>query len=139
MKLRMSNEGNAGIGGGPRGDLFVVVNVKDHDLFEREGNDLFFEISVPVTQLVLGTSVRIPILDGRTDLKIPSGTQSGTKFRLKGKGIKNIKGFGQGDMYVIVNVDIPTSISKEEKTYFESRATARNDKSRLDQNLESLI
>ncbi|MEK9727020.1 MAG: molecular chaperone DnaJ [Candidatus Margulisiibacteriota bacterium] len=138
MKLRMSNEGNAGIGGGPRGDLFVVINVKDHDLFKREGNDLYFEVTVPVTQLILGTTVRVPVLEGKSDLKIPGGTQSGTKFRLKGKGVKNIKGFGQGDMYVIVTVDIPSSITKEERAYFENIAMLRNDKERLDQTLNRL-
>ena len=138
MKLHVSSEGNAGIGGGPRGDLFVVINVKDHKFFQREGNDLFIDISVPVTQLVLGTNVRVPILEGQTDLKIPSGTQAGTKFRLKGKGIKNIKGFGHGDLYVIANVDIPTSLTKEERTYFEGIAKARDDKNRLKQSIDSL-
>lgn len=138
MKLRVSDEGNAGIGGGPRGDLFVVINVEEHRVFKREGNDLYIDIPVPVTQLVLGTSVRVPILEGQTDLKIPAGTQASTKFRLKGKGIKNIKGFGQGDLYVVINVDIPSSLSKEERAYFENIASLRNDKDRLSESINSM-
>ena len=83
MKLRISGEGNAGIGGGPRGDLFVVVTVKEHAVFHREGNDLFIEIPVPVTQLVLGTKARVPILVGETDLKIPAGRKSWNEVPLK--------------------------------------------------------
>ncbi|MGA0242219.1 MAG: DnaJ C-terminal domain-containing protein [Candidatus Marinamargulisbacteria bacterium] len=139
MKLRVSGEGNVGIGGGPRGDLFVVITVQDHALFNREGNDLFFELSVPVTQLVLGTTVRVPILQGQTDLKIPSGTQSGTKFRLKGKGIKNIKGFGQGDLFVVIKVDIPTRITSDERDHFKAIATSRNDHDRLIQTIDALL
>ena len=139
MKLRVSGEGNAGIGGGPRGDLFVVVTVKDHDVFHREGNDLFLEVPVPLSQVVLGAVLRIPTLDGKTDLKVPSGTQPGTRFRLKGKGIKNIKGFGQGDLYVIVNVDIPTNLSKEEKDCFEKISNLRDDEKRLANVLDALV
>ena len=84
------------------------------------------------------SSFCIPILDGRTDLKIPSGTQSGTKFRLKGKGIKNIKGFGQGDMYVIVNVDIPSTLTKEEKECVEKISIIRNDENRLVNSLKNM-
>ena len=138
MKLRISGEGNAGVGGGPRGDLFVVITVKEHAVFHREGNDLFIEIPVPVTQLVLGTKARVPILAGETDLKIPAGTQAGTKFRLKGKGIKSIKGFGHGDLFVVVNVDIPTSLSSEEKTHFQQISALRNDESRLKKSIDSL-
>ena len=139
MKLRMSGEGNAGIGGGPRGDLYVVITVKDHDVFEREGSDLFIEIPVPVTQVILGTTVRVPILGGQTDLKIPAGTQPGTKFRLKGKGIKNLKGFGHGDMYVIVNVDVPTSLSADEKKHVQQISELRNDEDRLHDALKNMV
>ena len=99
---------------------------------------MYIDIPVPVTQLVLGTSVRVPILEGQTDLKIPAGTQASTKFRLKGKGIKNIKGFGQGDLYVVINVDIPSSLSKEERAYFENIASLRNDKDRLSESINSM-
>ena len=139
MKLRVSGEGNAGIGGGPRGDLFVVVTVKEHDVFHREGNDLFLEVPVPLSQVVLGATLRIPTLDAKTDLKVPAGTQAGTRFRLKGKGIKNIKGFGHGDMYVVINVDIPTNLSKDEKACFEKISQLRDDEKRLASVLEALI
>jgi len=139
MKLRVNGEGNVGIGGGPRGDLFVVVTVKDHAVFQRDGNDLFLDVPVPLSQVVLGTTLRVPTLDGKTDLKVPSGTQPGTRFRLKGKGVKNIKGFGSGDLYVVVNVDIPTNLSKDEKECFEKISKLRNDEKRLASVLESLV
>lgn len=139
MKLRVSGEGNAGIGGGPRGDLFVVITVKDHNVYHREGNDLILEVPLPLSQVVLGAVLRIPTLEGKTDLKVPAGTQSGTRFRLKGKGIKNIKGFGHGDMYVVVNVDIPTNLSKDEKECFEKISKIRNDEKRLESILDSLV
>lgn len=138
MKLRVSGEGNAGIGGGPRGDLFVVINVSDHKIFERDGNDLFIEIPVPVTQVILGTTLRVPTLSGQSDLKVPSGTQPGTKFRLKGKGIKNIKGFGHGDLYVVINVDIPSSLSSDEKKHFQQISKLRNDEERLEKVLKNM-
>ena len=138
MKLRMSGEGNSGIGGGPRGDLYVVITVKDHKIFTREGNDLYIEVPIPVTQVILGTKIRVPILGGQTDLKIPAGTQPGTRFRLKGKGMKNVKGFGHGDMFVIVNVDIPSTLTKEEKACVEKISTIRNDEDRLVNALKSM-
>ena len=138
MKLRVNGEGNAGIGGGPRGDLFVVITVKDHKVFTREGNDLIIEVPIPLSQVVLGATLRIPTLDGRTDLKVPSGTQPGTRFRLKGKGIKNIKGFGHGDMYVVINVDVPTNLSKDEKEHFQKISQLRNDEDRLIKTLNNM-
>ena len=131
MKLRMSGEGNSGVGGGPRGDLYVVINVEEHKIFHREGGDLYLEVPVPVTQVILGTTIRVPTLTGQTDLKIPAGTQPSTKFRLKGKGVKSLKGFGHGDLYVVVNVDIPSSLSKDEKQFFEKISSIRNDEDRL--------
>lgn len=139
MKLRISGEGNAGIDGGPRGDLFVVITVSEHNVFHREGNDLILEVPVPLSQVVLGAVLRVPTLEGKTDLKVPAGTQAGTRFRLKGKGIKNIKGFGHGDMYVIVNVDIPRSLSKDEKECFEKISKIRGDEKRLASVLDALV
>ncbi len=138
MKLRVTGEGNIGIGGGPRGDLYVVITVKDHDVFKRNGNDLYLDVPVPLSMAVLGATLRVPTLDGKTDLKVPSGTQPGTRFRLKGKGIKNIKGFGSGDLYVVINVDIPTNLTREEKDCFQKISKIRNDEERLSSVLESL-
>ena len=138
MKLRVASEGNAGMGGGPRGDLFVVINVSEHKIFQREGNDLYIEIPVPVTQVILGTVIRVPTLSGQSDLKVPSGTQPGTKFRLKGKGIKNIKGFGHGDLYVVINVDIPSSLSSDEKKHVQQISKLRNDEQRLEKVLKNM-
>lgn len=138
MKLRISGEGNVGIGGGARGDLYVVITVENHPIFKRENNDLILHITVPVTQLILGTTIRIPILTGHTDLKIPAGTQSGTKLRLKGKGIKHIKGFGQGHLYVIIQSNIPTQLTDKEREHVEAIAASRNDAQILNNYINSL-
>ena len=113
--------------------------MSDQNVFHREGNDLILEVPVPLSQVVLGAVLRVPTLEGKTDLKVPAGTQAGTRFRLKGKGIKNIKGFGHGDLYVIVNVDIPTSLTKDEKECFEKISKLRGDEKRLASALESLV
>lgn len=139
MKLRISGEGNVGARGGSRGDLFVAVTVAKHPLFHRDGNDLSMDIPIPVTQVMLGTVVRVPTLNGKTDLKIPSGTQPGTKFRLKGKGLKSLKGFGHGHLYVVVRVEIPMGLSSEEKQHVKAIASLRHDEDRLEKALNELI
>ena len=138
MKLRVSGEGNVGMAGGPKGDLYVVITVKDHHVFKREGNDLFIDVPVPVSQAVLGTAIRIPTLEGKTELKIPAGTQPGTRFRLKGKGIKKLQSYGHGDLYIVVDVQIPKNISSQEKSAFQTIADMRDDKKKLDQVLEKM-
>jgi molecular chaperone DnaJ len=117
--LRLANEGRPGYKGGPRGDLYVVVHVKPHNLFERRGDDILHETKISFPHAALGTKIDVPTLDGTANLKIPSGTQSGTVFRLKGKGITHLRGWGKGDQYVTVVIDTPTKLTRQQKKLLE--------------------
>lgn len=116
--LRLSGEGES-VRNGPSGDLFVVVHVRPHKIFQRDEDDVYLEIPISFSQAALGDEVNIPTLRGKAKLKIPSGTQSETVFRLKGEGISNIDGYGKGDQYVKVKVKTPTKLGKREKEIFE--------------------
>ncbi|HWQ56181.1 MAG TPA: molecular chaperone DnaJ [Bryobacteraceae bacterium] len=118
-RMRLSHEGQPGANGGPPGDLYVVLHVKEHPLFEREGNDLHCTVPVNVAQAALGDEVDVPTLDGPERLKVPEGTQNGAKFRLRGKGVPDVNGGSRGDLWVHVDVKIPTRLSKEQKKLFE--------------------
>jgi molecular chaperone DnaJ len=113
--LRLSGEGKPGIKGGPRGDLYVVVHVKPHDFFVRRGDNILYETSVSFPEASLGTKISVPTIGGEANLKIPSGTQSGTVFRLKGKGIPHLNGWGKGDQFVTVLVKTPIKLSRKQK------------------------
>ena len=119
MSMRIEGKGYAGYNGGPNGDLYIHVRVKKHEDFVREGDDIYLEIPISVTQAVLGDNIEVPTVYGNVSLKIPAGTQPNTKFRLKGKGAKNVRSRINGDQYVTVKVEIPTSLSSEEKSIFE--------------------
>ena len=120
MSLRMEGYGQSGYNGGMPGDLYIQFNVLDHPNFKRNGQDIILEIPLSVSQAALGDTIQVPTIDGPVDLKIPAGTQPGTKLRLKGRGTKNPKGgIGRGDQYVICNVLVPTSLSQEEKKLYE--------------------
>ncbi len=122
QKIRVTGEGNAGSGGGPRGDVYLAVQVADHPLFHRDGNDIYLELPTTYTQLVLGATVDVPTMDGKGDLKIPAGTQPDTKMRLREKGFPSVQGRGRGDQYVIVRLEVPRNISsKHKKTVEELR------------------
>ena len=114
-QLRMSGEGEGGLRGGPAGDLYIVIRVKSHDFFEREGNDIYCEIPLTFAQAALGDEIEIPTLREKVKLKIPAGTQTGTYFRLKGKGVPHLRGSGQGDQHVKVVVVTPSKLSEEQK------------------------
>lgn len=114
-QLRVSGEGEAGTRGGPPGDLYIVIRVKAHDFFEREGDDIFCEVPLTFAQAALGDEIEIPTLTEKVKLKIPAGTQTGTYFRLKGKGVPRLRGYGQGDQHVKVVVVTPTHLSDEQK------------------------
>ena len=114
-RLRSSGNGAAGLRGGPSGDLYVVLHVKAHEMFEREGDDLLCEVPVSIVQATLGADVEVPTLNGRALIKVPAGTQPGTVFRLKGKGVKNVQGYGHGDLHVRVAVEVPTHLSSLQK------------------------
>ena len=115
-RIRLSGEGEAGLRGGPAGDLYIFINVKDHSLFSREGNNLFMTMPVPMVKAILGGSVDIPSLDGKmARITIDSGTQSGHRLRLRGKGMPGLQGRGRGDMYVDIHVETPINLSSRQK------------------------
>jgi len=114
-QLRVSGEGEAGTRGGPPGDLYVVIRVKPHEFFDREGDDIYCEIPLTFTQAALGDDIEIPTLTEKVKLKIPAGTQTNTYFRLKGKGVPRLRGYGQGDQHVKVTVVTPTSLSDDQR------------------------
>lgn len=114
-RLRVRGEGEAGLRGGGRGDLYVAVNVRSHEIFQRQGENLYCEIPINFVQAALGTEVEIPTLEGRVSMKVPAGTQSGTTFRLKGKGVVQPGGSYRGDQMVKVIVEIPKNLSSEQK------------------------
>ncbi len=113
-RLRSSGNGEAGVRGGAPGDLYVVLHVKDHEIFERDGDDLLCEIPVSFVQATLGSELNVPTLQGQATIRVPAGTQSGTVFRLKGKGVKNVQGYGSGDLHVRVTVEVPTRLNEEQ-------------------------
>jgi molecular chaperone DnaJ len=114
-RLRSSGNGEAGTRGGPPGDLYVVLHVKAHEIFQRDGDDLICEVPVSFGQAALGAEIEVPTLDSRATIKIPAGTQPGTTFRVKGKGVKNLQGYGHGDLHVRIQVEIPTHLTAEQK------------------------
>ncbi len=110
-RLRSAGNGEAGYRGGPPGDLYVVLHVRPHDLFQRDGDDLLYEVPISFVQAALGAEIEVPTLDGKASIKIPAGTQPGTMFRLKGKGVRNVQGYGYGDLHVRVTIEVPTHLS----------------------------
>ena len=114
-RLRVGGAGEGGVRGGPPGDLAVVLHVKSHEIFERQGDDLFCEVPINFAQAALGAEIQVPTLGGKADLKVPAGTQPGTVFSLKGKGVKNVQGYGYGDLHVRVLVEVPTRLNAAQK------------------------
>jgi molecular chaperone DnaJ len=118
-RLRVAGEGEPGPNGGPAGDLYVVLDVKEHPFFERRGADLYCTIPLSIVQATLGTELQVPGLNGEERLKIPEGTQSGAVFRLKGKGLADPHGGGKGDLYYHVRVLTPTKLTREQRKLIE--------------------
>ncbi len=114
-RLRSQGNGEAGFRGGPAGDLYVVLFVKVHEIFKRDGDDLICDVPVSFVQAALGAELEVPTLEGRAAIKIPAGTQPATTFRLKGKGVKNLHGYGHGDLHVRVQVEVPTHLNSLQK------------------------
>ncbi|NGQ94141.1 molecular chaperone DnaJ [Brevibacillus sp. SYP-B805] len=114
-QLRVAGEGEPGINGGPPGDLYVILRVKAHEFFEREGNDIYCEVPITFAQAALGDEIEVPTVDGRVKLKIPAGTQTETFFRLRGKGVPYLRGSGRGDQHVKVRVVTPTKLTERQK------------------------
>ncbi len=116
--LRLSGQGEPGINGGPNGDLYINIRVKEHEFFERDGNDIYVELPVTFSQVALGCTIEVETLTGKVAMKIPAGTQTGTKFKLMGKGIANQSSGRTGNQYVIIKVVTPTKLTSEQKDIF---------------------
>ena len=129
-RIRLAGKGEAGTKGAGNGDLYLFINVYSHDLFKRSDENLFFECPISIADAALGTSIEIPTVDGgKAKIKIPSGTQSGKQFRLKGKGMPYMRGSGNGDLYVQVNTEVPVALNKEQKELLEKFREIENEKS----------
>jgi molecular chaperone DnaJ len=122
QRLRLRGEGEAGVAGGPAGNLDVVVHVQNHPFFRRDGDDLYCEIPVSFPTLALGGEIKVPTLDGEETLRVPEGTESGTVLRLRAKGMPSITGRGRGDLHVIVQVMTPRKLTREQKKLLEQLA-----------------
>jgi molecular chaperone DnaJ len=115
QQIRVSGKGEAGVNGGPPGDLYVVIQVRSHEFYEREGDNIYCEMPITFAQAALGDEIEVPTVHGAVKLKVPAGTQTGRVFRLKGKGSPNVRGYGQGDQHVKIRVVTPTNLSDRQK------------------------
>ncbi|UNC93939.1 molecular chaperone DnaJ [Candidatus Contubernalis alkaliaceticus] len=114
-RLRVSGEGEAGVKGGPPGDLYVILDVAAHEIFQRRGDNIYCEIPISFVMASLGGEIMVPTLEGKAKLRIPDGTKSGTFFKIKGKGIPRLRGMGRGDQHVKVVVDVPAKLTAKQK------------------------
>ena len=121
-RLRITGEGEAGVNGGPAGDLFVVIHVREHEHFERQGANLYSAVPVTFAQAALGAEIKVKTLEGEEDLKIPAGTQTGTVFRVRSQGMPNLGGRGRGDLFVAVTLITPKTLTKEQRKVLEQLA-----------------
>ena len=129
QSIQQRGQGNAGANGGPAGDLYVTVAIRPHPIFTRDGSDVYVEIPISFAQAALGDTLQVPTIDGRVEYKVPEGTQTGTMFRMRGKGIQNVNGRGRGDQYVRVNIEVPKNLSDKQKKLlreFEETSTDEN-------------
>ena len=123
VKLKIPGEGEVGVGGAPPGDLYIFLAVAPHQLFVRDGDDLLCEVPISIVQAALGTELKVPTMDGRAKLKIPAGTQTGKMFRLRGRGMPNLRGYGQGDQLVRVMIETPTKLTARQKELLQEFAS----------------
>lgn len=121
-RLRMSGEGEAGELGGPKGDLYIYINVRSHPIFTRDDGDIYMEQEINFAEAALGADIQVPTLEGDVTLTIPAGVQNGAKFRMKGKGVKSVRGYGKGDQYVTIKVVTPKNLTSEQKDLFKQLA-----------------
>ena len=122
-RIRYSEQGESGTNGGPPGDLYIILHVKEHPFFERDGKDLYCVVPISYAQATLGTELSVPTLDAEQKLKIPEGTQSGTRFRMRGKGVPSVNGHGKGDIFVEVRVQTPAKLTKRQRELLEELDT----------------
>jgi molecular chaperone DnaJ len=120
VRIRLAGEGEAGASGAPAGDLYVHVAIRPHDIFQRDGANIYCRVPIRMTQAALGGDVEVPVIDGtRAKVKIPAGTQTGDQFRLRGKGFSVLRSTARGDMYVQVAVETPHNLSKKQRELLE--------------------
>jgi len=131
-KLRIAGEGEAGLRGGPPGDLYVVVRVKPHKIFRRQGPDLMKEVPISISQAALGVEMEVETLDGNAKLRVPEGTQHGTTFRLKGHGMPYLRGSGRGDLRVTVKINVPKRLNPRQKELLAELARVSGEEAGLD-------
>lgn len=139
-RLRMQNEGEGGINGGPAGDLYIYITVSPHELFRRNGDDILCNVPVSMVDAALGAEIEVETLDGKIKLTVPAGTQSGTSFRLRGRGFPKLRGYGKGDQHVRVNVQTPTDLTPEQKDLlrkFDESVKATGEKSKTENKKDS--
>ena len=115
QSIALRGQGDAGMNGGPSGDVIVTVSVRPDSIFQRDGYDIWVNVPITYTQAVLGADITVPTVDGKVEYTVPEGTQSGTKFRLRGKGVQYLNGRGRGDQYVVVTVEIPKKLNKTQR------------------------
>lgn len=127
MRLRSSGNGESGVRGGPPGDLYVVLHVKEHEIFKRDGEDLYCEVPISYATAALGGEVEAPTLGAAAQIRVPPGTQSGTLFSLRGKGVKSLDGHSYGDLHVHVIVEVPTRLNAEQRKKLEEFARSCNE------------
>jgi molecular chaperone DnaJ len=125
-RIRLGGEGEPGSKGGPRGDLYVYIQVKPHKIFKRQDDDIFMEMPITFVQAALGDTIKVPTLEGKADLKVPEGTQTHTTFRLKGQGIPHLRGGGRGDQHIRVIIATPTKLNEEQKKLLEQFSSLSN-------------
>jgi molecular chaperone DnaJ len=118
QRLKLSGQGDAGVNGGPAGDLYVLIDIQEHEFFKRDEYDVHCEVPISFSQAALGTDIEVPTLGGRVSMKIPEGTQSGQKMKLRNKGITKLGGYGFGDQIITIHVETPTKLTKEHKEIF---------------------
>ncbi len=124
MQIRLPGEGQPGLNGGPNGHLYLVVNVKPHEYFQRRDDDILLELNINVAQAALGAEVEVPTLDGSAHLRIPPGTQPGKVLTLHGKGVPNVRSGRRGDQHVVINVEVPRRLTAEQRALFEQLAAS---------------
>lgn len=127
-RLRVQGEGEPGAFGGPRGDLYIFIEVEPHKIFHRDGADIHCEVPVTVSQAALGDTIKVPTLNGTADLKIPAGTQSGANLRMRGLGMPDLRGYRQGDQIVHVMIETPTKLGRRQRELLEELAAISNEK-----------
>ena len=129
-RLRSSGNGDAGMRGGPSGDLYVVIHVREHEVFERDENDLYCEVPVSFAIASLGGELVVPTLNGKASIRVPEGTQNGTLFRLKDKGMPQLQGSRKGDLMVRVQVEVPTKLNRKQKELLDAFSESLGDRNR---------